>query len=392
MKDLNVIIAAHVNEFPAISQEWIDYLQSNVGMLLAIKNPLDEYWYVPTGASVSIDKKIIYKHKNLMFQAPYLVARLNDLIVILYYTLRVTGKTHRRFQIFIGIDCLNGFMGIILRKLGLVEHVIFYPVDYSINRFKNPLLNSLYQILVKTSIKESSLMWSVSSRISRFFEQQFGASKDKTLIVPHGFHEPPQIKGTSDPFELKKLVYTGGLGPSSGLPLAIDAFSDVVKIVPEAKLFIIGQGSKEDVAGLKKIVNDNNLGNYVKFLGVMVTKDVLNFLQDCSVGIAPYSSKESWVQFADCGMKIKEYLACGLPVITTNVTGAGKLIKENHVGITINYTRADLVNAFLKILSDKDFYEKCRKNTQNAIAEYEWSQILEKKWKETLIYFQTAKK
>jgi glycosyltransferase involved in cell wall biosynthesis len=387
MKDVNVIIAMHVNEFPAISQEWINFLKVNVAMLLAIKNPLDEYWYVPTGASVYVGKKLVYKHRNLMFQAPYLIARLKDMTVALYYVLRITGKTHRRFHIFIGIDCLNAFVGLVLRKFGLVEHVIFYPVDYSITRFKNTLLNSLYQILVRLATRESSLMWSVSSRISHFFERQFAASKSKTLIVPHGFHEPPQIRELSRHSEIKKLVYTGGLGPSSGLPLAVEAFSDVVKIIPEAKLYIIGQGSKEDVAVLRKIVKENNLGEYVEFLGVMGTQGVLTFLQQCAIGIAPYSSKESWVQFADCGMKIKEYLACGLPVITTNVTGAGKLVRENQVGITINYRKEDIAAAILKLLCDKNFYEKCRKNTRIAVAEYEWSKILEKAWNDTLTYF-----
>ena len=56
-------------------------------------------------------------------------------------------KTGQKYDLYVGFDNLNAFVGIWLRKLGKVSKVIFMTPDYSHTRFENHILNSIYHFL-----------------------------------------------------------------------------------------------------------------------------------------------------------------------------------------------------------------------------------------------------
>ena len=55
------------------------------------------------------------------------------------------------------------------------------------------------------------------------------------------------------------------------------------------------------------------------------------------------------------------YLACGLPVVITRVPPIAGEIEENNAGLAIDYSKEELVNAVLRLLSDEKLYLECRK-------------------------------
>jgi len=81
---------------------------------------------------------------------------------------------------------------------------------------------------------------------------------------------------------------------------------------------------------------DSTLGD---FLGkIEKNEDLENEIAKSCVAIAPYIEKlDTWTKYADPG-KVKTYLACGVPVLLTDVSwnaeeiekmGCGKIIKED---------------------------------------------------------------
>jgi len=391
MTHLNVVLSTHVNEIPGIAYYWTEFLKRSTNILLVVKHPLHE-WLINHPIHDIDDGAVLYVHQESIFtkrfpkiRMPYLIAKARDALFSLYYTIKAARQSKCMFDIFIGIDCLNAFAGIVLRKLGITKRVIFYPVEYATNRFDDRLKNLAYQKLVQYATRHSDLVWNVSSRIARY-SNQFTVSGNKNLIVPHGYNPPPlepKIDFSLNP-KHKKLVYVGGLGPEVGLPLVLKSLPEIIKRVPDVRLYVIGHGSKEHLNALERLTRLHKLEQHVHYLGVLPNEKVLDFLRQCDVGIATISPMPSWARFADMSMKVKEYLACGLPVVTTDVVGQGEVIRKNQAGVTIDFTVKEMVEATVRLLTDKTFYKKCQANTRSLVTEFTWKRITQNSWNKTL--------
>ena len=70
------------------------------------------------------------------------------------------------------------------------------------------------------------------------------------------------------------------------------------------------------------------------------------------------------------GLVLIEALACGKPVIGSNVGGIKEIITED-VGLLINPNDSkDLANAIDRIFSDKDLMEKFKSNARNRAKDF----------------------
>lgn len=72
-------------------------------------------------------------------------------------------KAKKTYDLYVGSNNLNAFIGIILRKIGLVRKTIFFTPDYSINRFDNYFLNNIYLWLDYFCLRHADLVWNSSS-------------------------------------------------------------------------------------------------------------------------------------------------------------------------------------------------------------------------------------
>ncbi len=88
------------------------------------------------------------------------------------------------------------------------------------------------------------------------------------------------------------ITYVGGFGPHRGLDTAIKAMSTIVKIIPNATLFLIGKGSKDVESKLKEIVKENNVENYIDFVGYRPFKEVSAIMSASTLNIIPHNADE----------------------------------------------------------------------------------------------------
>lgn len=324
---------------------------------------------------------------------------------ILYYPLyiickfRNTDKTHFSFKIrdllsviivgflqkqtfnfFIGLECVNTFGGIILRKLGKVEKVIYYVSDYSPIRFNNSLINSFYLWLDRFCAVYADYIWDVSpamhpARIKAGLNPKKSAPN---LLVPNALF-PSQI--SSMPI-LKRipysLVYMGTLGYENGPDLAIESMIDIRKKYPKAKLHIIG-GGNNNLERLKKLAKKLNLTENIIFYGFVVdNNEMAKIVRKCYVALAPYRAVERSVRWYADATKIRQYLASGLPVITTHVPPLGTQTAAAGAGILIKDNKEDLFQAVDKIFSDSLFYSKLQKKAVELSRDNTWDNVFKK--------------
>ena len=174
--------------------------------------------------------------------------------------------------------------------------------------------------------------------------------------------------------ERKTIVYMGILAHIQGVQLIVEALPGILRSMPDVRLIIIGSGPLEET--LKRMVEENNLSGHVRFTGLINDEEVNSILCKCALGIAPYFPDPYSTKRGSDPTKPKMYLACGLPVVITRVPPIAGEIEENNAGLAIDYSKEELVNAVLRLLSDEKLYLECRKNAFEMAKQFDWSNIL----------------
>jgi glycosyltransferase involved in cell wall biosynthesis len=296
-------------------------------------------------------------------------------------------KMRRAFDLYIGIDSLNAFVGLLLRRLSLVDKTVFYTIDYVPHRFKSRFLNQVYHLLDKICVTKCDAVWNLAAIMAEQRELR-GIPRSESapqLVVPMGIDDTmaPLAK---DEVERTSIVYLGALREGQGVELALEAFDEVLKHVHNARLIIIGTGPIEEK--LKEIVRQRDIGDSVRFLGYIKDHESIEqILRRCRLGLATYApSPENYTQYTD-PYKPKVYMACGLPVIITKVPPIARDIEGSKAGIVIDYDKIELCKAIMKLMLDDAAYGTYRTNAINFVQRYRWQDIFDNAFSSSLSLF-----
>ncbi|MGI2178558.1 glycosyltransferase family 4 protein [Shewanella frigidimarina] len=133
------------------------------------------------------------------------------------------------------------------------------------------------------------------------------------------------------------FVFLGRLGKRKGVGDLILAFSKVIELYPNARLFLGGDG---DIDKFNNMSNNLGLENKVIFLGWISGDAKLDILNKADSFVLP-SYNEGFP------MGILEAMSCNIPVIASNVGGIPDAITSGEEGLLID---AGDVNSLIKAM------------------------------------------
>ena len=150
---------------------------------------------------------------------------------------------------------------------------------------------------------------------------EIGISSNHIEIVYPGINSDlgPKIQKSPTPL----LIYVGRLKRYKRVDYIIKALSDIVKLIPEVRLIIIGRG--RDRLRLEKLSKKFNVDSHISFLGFVREKEKNYWLGKSWLNIQP-SIKEGW------GLTVIEAGRRGTPTIATNVPGLNESVKDKKNG------------------------------------------------------------
>lgn len=302
---------------------------------------------------------------------PFFKSYLFSSIMRSLSTFRLVLKSKQQFDVYFGTRGLNALVGLVLKRLGRVRTVVYYAHTYS--KSSSPII----RVLDNYTIRSVDLVWSLSRRLTKILDEM-GVLRKKPLWVPVGIHReeigrPLTFPKSSD---AKKLVYVGVLTPDKGLGLIIDALPMILERVPDAELNIVGGGVSE--GELRKKVQELHLEKCVNFLGYMEYKTLMQFLETCHIGLAPYNPTADNTAWTTDPLKPKLYMASGLPVVITNFPETAAEVQDCKAGLVISYDRKELAEAVVKLFTDNVLFGRCSMNAIKFAENYEWGKIFRK--------------
>ncbi len=310
-------------------------------------------------------REYFYGFKNLSF----FLRIIQEQVISFYIILGTRGK----IDLFIGIDPLNAFSGVIAQKLGKVKKVVFYTADYAHQRFKNPLMNRIYHAFDRFGIQNANQIWNSSTRIIEQRKKQ-GVPAEKLFLVSSApaFESAKRLPLTE--INRHDLVVVSHLTKALGFPLIFKAVKNLSQKYRDIRLLVIGGGPDEEE--LKSLVKDLEMTDKIIFLGRLPHEEVLKKLSQSAVGLAPYTKDQPWTEFGD-SMKVREYLACGLPTIMTAVPSTADDIKKHKAGLVIELEQEDLEKAVDFLFSSSDEYLRMRENAIELARKSDIFKVLE---------------
>ena len=127
-----------------------------------------------------------------------------------------------------------------------------------------------------------------------------------------------------------RIGFLGTLKPWHGLPLLVEAFARVHAEHPTARLHIIGDGPGR--ADLETDLAARGLTPYAHISGSIAAADVPAALGQIDIATAPYPAQDN---FYFSPLKIYEYHAAGLPVITSRVGHLAEVVHDGEDGLLV---------------------------------------------------------
>lgn len=208
-------------------------------------------------------------------------------------------------------------------------------------------------------LKKADRIITISEYSKKDIIKYMGYPENKISIVyPAVDHDTYYVKRDREvvkklgiPDTHKVILYVGSEQPRKNIPFLLEAISKLKKRIPEIKLLKIGNsqvpGAREK---LVELIETLGLQEEVIFVGYVSENDITKYYNAADLFVYP-SLYEGF------GMPPLEAMACGTPVVTSNVTSLPEVVAD--AAITIDpYEVNAFVEAMYNVLTD----EKLREN------------------------------
>ena len=228
------------------------------------------------------------------------------------------------------------------------------------------------KIVAATPAEQAQLQW------------LYRAETEKIVIIPPGvdvshFYPIPDDEAKEfigiQPCE-NLCLFVGRIEPLKGIDILIDALAILRQQGMEMCLSIIGGdpnggegGTNVEMARLQAIREKAGMQDFVAFLGKR-NQDTLPYYYSAAEAVVVPSHYESF------GMVALEAMACGTPVVASQVGGLAFLVQDNITGFTVPVDEPAALAEKLEILmTDHDLRQRMGAQAAEFAKEYAWEKI-----------------
>jgi len=198
--------------------------------------------------------------------------------------------------------------------------------------------------------------------------ERLGVKQENLFITPNGlyFDDVPQnvqkIPG--------QVICVGRLSWEKAHNNTLDAWVEVLKVFPEAKLVFVGEGPEREK--IEKQISDLKLGDSVTLTGNVTHDEVLQKMSESEVFVCPSLAE-------GLGNVFIEAQACGVTPIGTRVGGIPDIIRHEENGLLIEpKNSSQIADSIIRLLKNDALRNKLRSKGLETSRKFEWQGILEK--------------
>jgi glycosyltransferase involved in cell wall biosynthesis len=195
------------------------------------------------------------------------------------------------------------------------------------------------------------------------FVELYGIDRHMIKVIPNGVD---LTKFAPSPLpDSRTVIYVGTLAPHRSEFLS-EAIREVYRRDKSVKFVIVGYPTPNFIRSIEKFLDRVELKGYVKH------DELPKFIRQAAVGIFPQS-----VSFGrHWSVKLLEYMACGRPIVATDVDESFP-VKLASSGIITPLDPVAFAEAILKLLDDRELAVEMGMRGASFVKDYDWNRITE---------------
>ncbi len=269
----------------------------------------------------------------------------------------------------------GGLLAAIGRQIGRIGISIYDDMDYYPNFIQKHHVRRVVGQVEKIIIRSADYVSSVSNQLGQIRKKQ-GARN--VIVVPNGAN----VQMFDEAYEANKkkeidtlvLLYSGSLDPSIwGLDIILQAVKEVSG-VKEVTLRVVGGGPF--MSRLENYAKKLDICDSVEFIGAVDHSELPRYFQGAHAGFAigiPGSPADE----AD-PIKIKEYLAAGIPFIGTDIPNSRQIYNDTRFGVLCQPSVSSVVEAILTLSRRYEVLVQSAEKTRSYMEErYSWDAVFD---------------
>ncbi|OGX27299.1 MAG: hypothetical protein A2705_02255 [Omnitrophica WOR_2 bacterium RIFCSPHIGHO2_01_FULL_52_10] len=172
------------------------------------------------------------------------------------------------------------------------------------------------------------------------------------------------------------LLFVGRLSEEKGIEYLIKAMPEILGRFPAAKLLIVGSGPLENQ--LRVLVENTGIAANVVFVGPVAHLSLADYYATADVLIGP-SVREGF------GLVFVEAMACGCPVIASDLPGIADIIVEGKTGFCVRSLDSQAIaGKTIEVLQDQSLREQVKSQARAYVAARFSAQRAAARYKEIL--------
>ena len=171
----------------------------------------------------------------------------------------------------------------------------------------------------------------------------------------------------------RMILFVGRIEPLKGIDVLLYALKILMDKNPKINicLYIVGRQSKES-GRLRQVLKLLNISKNVNFAGKKNQSELPFYYNASEIAILPS-------QYESFGIAALEAMACGVPVITTDVTGIATLFDESHHPLVTSAGNPVLLAKKIEhLLDNKKEYQRLSTEVLKKAKSLSWEQVADK--------------
>lgn len=200
--------------------------------------------------------------------------------------------------------------------------------------------------------------------------KSYGIKEENIHFIPHGVNteifKPMKSDDLKEQLEIQDsdvILYVGRIAKGKGVDKLVKILYHVRKKNKKVKLIIVG-GDSGFLSSVKKLIQEYNLSDHVIFTGYISKFNLAKYYSLANLVIYP-SKQEIF------GLVICEAMACGKPVIGSNIMGPSEIIVDGKTGFTSDFENIPkLSEKVIDLLDNKEQLLELGQNGLERVKKY----------------------
>lgn len=256
----------------------------------------------------------------------------------------------------------TGFMASIVSKL-MHKPLFITAHGMDINNFEN---SRIFNYFIASSLNSSFKSIAVSEDLAKKMELMV-KDKNKVFVlrnaVDTGRFNPTRNKSIRNEFDIKDedilILFVGYLDEFKGIFELVNAFKVINSENNNVKLMMVGTGPK--LQDLLNILTKMSINCEVIFTGRVEPQKIHKYYQAADIFVLPSYTE-------GLPVSVLEAMACGLPVVATNVGGIPEIITDGLNGFLVpSKNEKELIKKLIVLINNEKLREQFTNNSLKKI-------------------------